>query len=272
MRKLIATLLLAASLPATASDDACRGAAPDTFVPGESQCLTMRLFGTSTPRTLVVWLHGDVSSGGPANYHFAAARTFAEEQAAADVLSVALVRPGYPDGDGNASSVAFLQAGRQDHYTRQNVSEVAGAIQRLKTRFRPARTLVVGHSGGAATAAVLLGLAPDLLDGAVLVACPCELNAWRLGRRPWTASENPFDWAARTPLGARVHALTGTLDDNTAPRLAQIYVATLQQRGIDAKFESIENATHNGAFRAPEVMRAVAHMLQTGPAAGTNLR
>lgn len=270
LRRLLSGLLLGLSLVSASRAEPCRDADPDRFVSGAAQCLVIRSFGAATPEVLVVWLHGDLSSGGPADYHVGAARKFAEDHLASGVRSVALVRPGYPDGDGHASTVAFTQSGRQDHYTRQNVGEVAAAVQRLKTRFRPVQTLLVGHSGGAATAAILLGLAPDLVDGAVLVACPCDLIAWRAGRRPWTASENPLDWAARTAPGVVVHALTGSRDDNTDPGLAQRYIDALLRRGVTAAFDRIEGATHNSAFRAPEVGRAITSLIEAST--GTSSR
>ena len=57
----------------------CAEALAATAVSGVEQCLRMRQFGSETPETFIVWLHGDVSSGGPANYHFAIA-----EKATAD--------------------------------------------------------------------------------------------------------------------------------------------------------------------------------------------
>ena len=195
---------------------------------GAAQCLVMRRFGdAAAPDALVVWLHGDVSAGGPATYHFAAAERAATALAAKKVLSVALLRPGYPDDAGNASTVAFSQGGRSDHYTRDNLHEVGTAIERLRERYKPRTVIAVGHSGGAATTAVLLGLKPGLIDAAVLVACPCDTVAWRAGRKAWSRSENPVEWAGKVDPAARVIALTGDKDDNMSPALARVYVDAL---------------------------------------------
>jgi pimeloyl-ACP methyl ester carboxylesterase len=217
----------------------------------------MRRYGSNDPESLIVWLHGDVSSGGPANYHFAPAERAALEFADQNVLSVALVRPGYPDGSGESSSVAFLHSGRSDHYTQENLVQVATAIERLKARFKARRVIAVGHSGGAATVAVLLGMKPGLVDGAVLVACPCDLFAWRAGRQPWGRSESPSAWVGKVSPTVKVSALTGDADANTQPELARIYIDQLRSRGIDASFTTIPQATHNSSFRSPEVFSAV---------------
>jgi pimeloyl-ACP methyl ester carboxylesterase len=200
-------------------------------------------------------------SGGPANYHFSSTEQAVSQFAAMKVLSVALVRPGYPDGSGDSSSVAILQRGRADHYTKENLAEVGTAIERLRARFQPKRVVVVGHSGGAATAAVLLGMKPKLIDAAVLVACPCDLVAWRAGRREWSRSENPIKWVAQVDPSTRVVALTGAKDDNTRPELARMYVEALKAHGVDATFQLLADETHDSAFRSSEVFNAVRTLL-----------
>lgn len=115
MRRFLLCTLFALCVPAVACADPCAAEDFRTFVSGKEQCLVMRRFGVDRPKVMVVWLHGDVSSGDPANYHFSPARRLAEQQRTQDLLSVALVRPGYPDGEGNTSSVSSSDAGRQDH-------------------------------------------------------------------------------------------------------------------------------------------------------------
>jgi hypothetical protein len=39
--------------------------------------------------------------------------------------------------------------------------------------------VVVGHSGGAAISANMLGRHPALLDAALVVSCPCDVEKWR---------------------------------------------------------------------------------------------
>jgi len=262
-RLVLAMLLLACV--GSARSAACAAEDDESKVSGVSQCLLMRRFGPTEPDTMVVWLHGDLSSGGPASYHFAIAQQAAERFSDAKVLSVALVRPGYPDGSGESSSVSLLNSGRSDHYTKDNLAEVGAAIERLRARFKPKRVFVVGHSGGAATTAVLLGMKPGLIDGAILVSCPCELVAWRAGRREWGRSENPIRWVDRVEPTTRVIALTGANDDNTAPALARTYVDALRARGVDAAVQVLPDETHNSAFRSPAVFEALRKLLPQRP-------
>jgi pimeloyl-ACP methyl ester carboxylesterase len=234
----------------------------ETRVTGLSQCLLMRRYGPTDPTVLIVWLHGDVSSGGPANYHFRLAQKTAEDLSASNVMSVALVRLGYPDGTGAESTVSLLHGGRSDHYTQENIAEVGAVIEKLRAKCRPKSVVIVGHSGGAATAAVLLGMKPQLADAAVLVSCPCDLVSWRRerSRREWSRSENPTRWAEKISAATRVIAVTGSRDDNTPPNLATTYVELLRSRGIDAIFQAAAEATHNSAVESVEVHDAIAKL------------
>jgi len=258
-KTLIALALLLGSL--TANAEPCPNDSDETRITGNSQCLLARHFGPPGAEHLLVWLHGDVSSGGPAKYHLPIVERTTEALAAKKVSSVALIRPGYPDGSGESSSVDPQHEGRSDHYTGENVSEVAAAIRNLKKRYPTKRVTVIGHSGGAATTAVILGMEPGLIDSAVLVSCPCDLVAWRANRRAWNRSENPMGWAETVAPSSRVIALTGSRDDNTRSDLAKRYVEALVGRGIPARFAEIPYASHNEAFKADEVTEAITELL-----------
>ncbi|MEI6305983.1 MAG: alpha/beta hydrolase, partial [Deltaproteobacteria bacterium] len=125
------------------------------------------------PDTMVVWLHGNISTGGPASYHFPIAKKFATDFTSYNVMSVALIRPGYYDERGEYSSGSDGYR-RADNWTREIIVEVGAVIERLRNKYKPKSLIIVGHSGGAATAAVLLGMKPKLAEAAVLVSCPCD--------------------------------------------------------------------------------------------------
>jgi pimeloyl-ACP methyl ester carboxylesterase len=240
----------------------CETADFEIKVTGERECLVMRRYGadsSSAPKAMLVWLHGDLSSGGPADYHFRIAENAARGFAKDDILSIALVRPGYSDGSGNTSGGSNYD--RSDQYTADNIREVGAAIEHLREKYNPGRVIIIGHSGGAATAAVLLGMQPTLADGVVLVSCPCDLVAWRAGKRTWRRSEDPMRWAAKARPPVKVIALTGSQDQNTSPELAQTFVAALKAAGIVASFEIVAGATHSSTLVSPDVSRAIATLL-----------
>lgn len=243
---------------------ACKFEDFETFVSGKEQCLVMKKFGSGTRGPMLIWLHGDLSSGGHANYHFLLAQNFKDKNPDLDVLSIALVRPGYSDGQGRSSTVHWLNSGRRDHYTKVNISEVAAAIVRLKEHYKPSTTVLIGHSGGAATGALILGMFPGLISRALLAGCPCDLVAWRVGATPWSNSENPSKWAQHVSSSTVVHAVTGERDANTFPALAKEYVEKLKKADIKADFFLIENAGHNSVFSENIIFPALKNLLDVG--------
>ena len=232
--------LLALSEPATA---ACpNGSTIKDWVPAGEFCLAAATYDRQAGRSpiLIVLLHGDTSSGGPADYLF----EFADRLSQPGVASVALLRPGYSDKSGRTSQ--GTNYGRADSYTPANIAAVGNAIEAFKKHFQAQRTIVVGHSGGAAIAGVLIGNTLALAQAAILVSCPCDIPRWRKERNgsAWTRSESPSSYVGKVPTSTTVVAITGTKDDNTSPSLAADYVAQLAKRGVPAQFETVNGAGH----------------------------
>jgi pimeloyl-ACP methyl ester carboxylesterase len=256
---LSAALLLLAATSAVGAP--CESEDFETRASGESECLVMRRYGPTEPATMVVWLHGNITGGGPANAHFAIAQKAAVDLAADRVMTVALVRPGYPDGSGAWSSGNDYDRG--DNFLLGYVAAVGSAIERLRLRYRPETVIIVGHSGGAAMGAVLLGLRPKAVEAAVLVACPCDLVVWRARKRGrWIRSEDPVVWIGKVSATARVITLTGTEDAETPPELGKTFAERLKARGIDATFQLVPGAGHVDVLRSPAVSDAIASLLR----------
>lgn len=265
--------LLLAACQTTGGDDAARSALPcgdrtiGEAVPGAGLCLAVQTRGVENAGaapTLVVMLHGDVSRGGPADYMI----PFAEEIGAREgVVAVAMIRPGYSDGLGGRSTGSTNN--RRDHYTDGNNRAVAEAVQALSAHYGAARTVVLGHSGGAAQVGAAIGRFPDLADAALLVSCPCDVPRWRSmrGRSAWTRSQSPDDFVETVPDAMAVIAVTGGRDDNTSPVLAQDYVAALRARGIDAAFVEAPGRGHGFNGLWPSVRRELDRLIAV-PATG----
>lgn len=268
MRAIISSIfalaILLSGIPPLLWAAPCAAPDPERRETGVNECLVFRLYRSagveSTPH-LVIVLHGDVSSGGPAIYHRKIAESIARDSRARNLVVAALVRPGYEDGDGEKSSGSHNN--RSDHYTAENSDEVAAVIGKMRGRFQTNSVTLLGHSGGAATSAIIIGRNPALARGAVLVACPCNVPAWRAARRgrSWPRSESPHWWADKVAAKTQVIALTGSRDDNTAPALAEDYVQALVKRGIKARFELIADTQHDPAFRSARVIDAVFEVL-----------
>lgn len=208
---------------------------------------------TQKTRNLLVYLHGDSSRGGLFDRHFKYFTPFANQ----DTVFVGMIRPGYADSKKNASTGDNMGGG--DNYTAHNVDAVANALQALKTQYGARRLVVVGYSGGAATAGVILGRHPELIDRAVLIACPCDLAIRRQGwaKNVVRRSMSPHEVAGSVFKTAQVTAITGDADVNTAPAQVTGYIATLKARGVKARYIEVSKATHDAGILGTKLLQDV---------------
>jgi pimeloyl-ACP methyl ester carboxylesterase len=221
---------------------------------------------------LVMVLHGDLPDP-PPSYQYEFAKVLAADRgitAAADIVAVGVLRPGYGDPTGDRSSGDMGRA-IADNYTPEVVDAVAGAARELADAHH-ARTIVfVGHSGGGAIAADVLGRHPGLVAGAVLVGCGCDPEAWRTMRRRETGnpmfdeptrSLQPLQLARDVARDAVVRLVVGQNDEVVPLAHSQRYATALRRRGIDVAETVLPGLGHNILF-APAVTDAVTDVLTT---------
>lgn len=256
---LLATLLLA-GCATTGQRDAAPGAKlrAETFGPSRG----------GQVRTLVVVLHGDAQAD---HYGFAAAAARAIPASAA----VALLRPGYAGADGR-NSPGVRGAGTGDNYTAEQVAAVGNAVAALRRRYPNARVVTVGDAGGAAIAANLAGMQPSLIDGMVLVGCPCTLPEWRAHMRKrapaggWDASVtslDPLKSAGGLMPGLRAAILVGADDQETPVKFSRAYAEALTLRGIATDYRIVPGKGH-ALLNDPEVLSATARLAAALPGKG----
>lgn len=200
--------------------------------------------------TLLLVLHGDAPFNKPA-YQYIFARQAA--QANANVVAVALLRPGYSDPAGHQSDGTRGQT-TGDNYTPAVIDAIAAALDTLKARYHAERVVVAGHSGGAAITAALLGRYPGRADAALLVSCPCNVATWRAHMKRHTgggaiwdqpvASVSPEQVVARIPATTRVALLVGTADSIAPKGLTEAYYRRLQAQGIPATLHELPGLDH----------------------------
>ena len=227
-----------------------------------------RAFGPEAPaavKTLVFVLHGDAPFVKP-SYHY----LFAEEAAKLPgVRAIGILRPGYEDKDGDVSpGIRGLTTG--DNYTPDRVDAIARAIAAIETRYPGAKHIIVGHSGGAAIAADLAALRPDLVDGVLLVSCPCDLPKWRafmkrkIPEAPFEQPVTSYDSIALVPKLDRKLALAmmvGSADDTAPPDLTQAYAAAARKRGIEVDVRVLPGKPHD-ILNEPEVIPALQALIE----------
>ena len=192
----------------------------------------------ATNPALLVFLHGDGSRGGPVDYMLSFAAMPPK-----GTVSVAMMRPGYYSSDGTRSS--GYDNRRRDHYTARNVDSIAEAINVLRRKHTARKVVIVGHSGGAAIAGAIVGRHPTVAEAALLVSCPCDVDAWRNTRSgPWPNSLSPSSYVGGVAKTTAIIAITGENDSNTLPRFAVNYIGNLKSSGIKADFILIPGAGH----------------------------
>jgi pimeloyl-ACP methyl ester carboxylesterase len=221
------------------------------------QCLvirTLRPGQTSriTPKVLVVFLHGDSGGRTELRTDSGTAALLAEKLQA---VTIAVQRPGYRSDLGTSDGES---GAGDDDYTPRNADILATALGNLRSLNPGKKILLIGHSGGAAMAALLASRFPGSADAYLLAACPCDVPAWR----QWRASSagKAGAWSSLSPLAeagkvnpdALIRVVVGNKDENTLPQFSETYVRALQARGVKTRVTYAMSATHVSVQRAPE--------------------
>ena len=184
------------------------------------------------------------------------------------IVAAGILRPGYTDPSGDRS---FGDMGMAvgDNYTPEVVDAVATAARRLTAIYNASTVVLVGHSGGGAIAANVLGRHPDSATTALLVACGCDPEAWRArmnAQQPdpiWagpTSSVMPLSLVDGVAPEARVRLLVGGADDVALPQDSRKYAEALQARGIDARLNVAPGLGHN-ILMTPEAFRELSALI-----------
>ncbi|MBI5163699.1 MAG: prolyl oligopeptidase family serine peptidase [Magnetospirillum sp.] len=239
-------------------DGSCTKADQIEYVSGGSECLAIKTYAPSnldSDTVLIVSLHGDKSNGRPISHEYDTPEKLADSK----TISVAMLRPGYDDKFGKRSSGHSY--GRRDNYTAHNVDAIAEAIRNLKKHHKASKVVLAGYSGGANISGVILGRHPDVADGAVLLACNCDIPRWRAAMSSWQNSLSAHEFVGGIPATTRIIAVTGDRDTNTDVSLAKSYVTRLKERGIPSEFRVAVGVNHDTGLSSPEYMNAVKDMV-----------
>jgi pimeloyl-ACP methyl ester carboxylesterase len=241
-------LLLLAGCTATAPS-APRSALQTAVVPP----LHAESFGLTRARdvrTLVIVIHANGAPGTrPDEIAFAQSAATAIPRSAV----VALLRPGQQDSKGHVSP-GDAGTGHGDDFAPWHIGRVETAILAEQRRYPQARTILVGDGEGAAIAANLAGLRPDMIDAMVLVGCPCALPEWRTHmaqrtrKAEWrapVASLDPLKSAGGIRAGLRAAVLVGANDTTTPVKLSRAYAEALALRGIATDFRIVPGKGHD---------------------------
>ncbi len=245
--------------PAQASE--CENPDNITYVQGRDHCLALQTYWAGgTPETLAIYFHGDVPSGRPVDFVFGIARAVALRGANA----VVLIRPGFRGAGRRSSGTAthdqysFMSRGRDE------IDSLGVAVARLKAHHRAKRLVLMGSSGGALIAGVLLGLRPDLVDAVLLISCPCDVPQllFEKGFRRSEFTQSPHKWLEKANPKAKIVAISGSADRTTPPHHVEKYIGAAKARGHDAQYLIVPGGGHGGRQFGPVVGFALNEMFR----------
>ena len=208
----------------------------------------------SNPSKLVIYLHGDAGTKRISNKLHKAAELSGNDE----TLSFLMARPGWetPSGHFSNGGDPYGPDNGDNYIPERDIDPVAHAIMTLKNHYKPKTVIVVGFSGGAAIAGVILGRYPDLINIAVLSSCPCIVPPWRehrmkqkkqiepSGKIWWPNSHSPHDYVVNINKKAKIILVVGDLDTNTKPEYSKIYINKLVKHSIDSQLHVIKGAGH----------------------------
>jgi pimeloyl-ACP methyl ester carboxylesterase len=216
---------------------------------------------------LVVLIHGDIPDPRQGLYELADAIAHISD----NVVAAGLLRPGYKDakGDTSAGKMGFAIG---DNYTPQVIDDVDAAIRQLKARYHAGKVVMIGHSGGGAIIADLMGRHPGDVDAAVLLSCGCDPKEFMVRfirehpnpdfpKDPVNPSLLPIEEARHVPPRMHVRMVIGDQDQVVRLADSQAYLKVLQDRGVDAKLVIAPGVGHNDVFRATQTRDAVVEAL-----------
>jgi predicted esterase len=287
LRELAGILAMCAVVTACSPDATSQTGGETLWLKVEQGRLKAQVFArrdVSGRPILAVVLHGDIPDPRP-DYQYLVAKVITlgwpdvPERSAAlrtalgtdwqddDVVAAGILRPGYSDQAGDRSSGDMGRA-VGDNYTPEVVDAVASATRQLREIYNARAVVLVGHSGGGAIVANILGRHPDLAEGALLVGCGCDPEAWRSrmrGRLPIGNEPNPsllpLSLVGHVRPETVVRLIVGTEDDVAIPEDSRRYAEALQQRGVDARL-TIEPGLGHNILVTPAAFRELGSLVQ----------
>ena len=287
LRKLASVLAMFAVVTACTPDAGSQTGGETLWLKVEQGRLKAQIFArenVSDRPILVVILHGDIPNPRP-DYQYLVAKAITlgwpdvPERSAAlrtalgkdwkddDVVAAGILRPGYSDPAGDRSSGDMGRA-VADNYTPEVVDAITSATRQLREIYNARAVVFVGHSGGGAIVANILGRHPDLAEGALLVGCGCDPEAWRsrmrgqlpIGNQP-NPSLLPLSLVGQVRPETRVHLIVGAEDDVAIPEDSRRYAEALQQHGVDARL-TIEPGLGHNILVTPAAFRELGSLVQ----------
>jgi len=202
-----------------------------------------------TRPTLNIFLHGESCVADHMKY-------MAKNTVKKNALSIVMARPGCTLNGKKSTGLHHTF----DPFTTERVDAVAKATRSLKEQHDAGKVYLIGQSGGAAVAGIILGRFPELADGMVAVAFPAnipELAAYHNLVLGEYKSLSPHDYIGKIKPTASIHIIVGGKDTLIPPRLSEGYVDEARKRGLEVKYWILDGKDHNTALNTTSVWRRI---------------
>ena len=241
------------------------------YITTQHGCLFVKVFKSDSitlKPNLFIIIHGDAPFN-PPSYQYKLSQKLSEQ--VKNTIIVSVLRPGYKDNESNKSDGKRGQT-TGDNYTQEVINSLTEVIKELKIRFKPSKTIIAGHSGGAAISADIVSLTTQLVDKSILVSCPCDVEAFRKSMalkqpfyRAWrdsVKSISPIDVIKNINRNADIILIHGQEDDIVPFEIAENYFKKLKQNNIKVELIPIENAGHE-IFLTDRVLTVLKNNLES---------
>ncbi len=100
----------------------------------------------------------------------------------------------------------------------------------------------MGHGGGAAITGIIIGRSPKIIQGAILISCPCVVPEWR---PEWRHSLSPHEFVSSVDPKTVVLAMAGVRDMDVAPDFSKRYIKMLKTEKVIARCMVSPYLDHN---------------------------
>ena len=201
--------------------------------------LAYQAYGSSEkPKAIVVFMHGAVSKGGPADYMYRSARSFAESHP--DIVAIALLGPGYYDRHGKRSDGWDAQRRLAD-----DTDPLIEALKALSVKYQTKKIFVLGHSKGAMNMGGILGKEPGLISGAVLIAGIYDIDAIATSRNRSQNGISGIKLVSKIDKNTKIVLVHGDADHQVPIRQSEAFNQKAQEQGLSSQLIVLQGEGHD---------------------------